>query len=73
VAVIGRILPYAFEIAALQIVTLGSAGILFSIVPAIAAVTGFVLLGQSFSALQSVGLAVVILAGTLVINDSESA
>jgi inner membrane transporter RhtA len=73
VAVIGRILPYAFEIAALQIVTLGSAGILFSIVPAIAALTGFVLLGQSFSALQSVGLAVVILAGALVIHDSETA
>jgi inner membrane transporter RhtA len=73
VAVVGRILPYGFEIAALRRISAGSAGILFSIIPAIAALTGFLLLGQDFSALQTLGLAVVILAGALVIRDAEPA
>jgi inner membrane transporter RhtA len=73
VAVVGRVLPYGFEIAALGRVSAGSAGILFSIIPAIAALTGFLLLGQDFSALQTLGLAVVILAGALVIHDAERA
>jgi inner membrane transporter RhtA len=73
VAVVGRVLPYGFEIAALARVSAGSAGILFSIIPAIAALSGFVLLGQDFSALQTLGLAVVILAGALVIRDAEAA
>lgn len=70
VALCGRILPYAFEIVALRILTPGSAGVLFSVVPVIAALTGFVLLGEPYSPAQVLGVAIVVLAGVLVLSDA---
>ena len=71
VALLGRILPYAFEIVALRMLTPGSAGVLFSIIPVIAALVGFVVLGQPYSAIQIVGVAIVVLAGAMVMGDAS--
>ena len=70
IAVLGRILPYAFEIFALRLLTPGSAGVLFSVVPVIAALTGFLVLDQPYSALQVVGVVIVVAAGALVLSDA---
>jgi inner membrane transporter RhtA len=70
VAVLGRILPYAFEIVALRLLTPGSAGVLFSVVPVIAALTGFVVLGEPYSAVQVIGVGIVVVASALVLSDA---
>jgi len=70
VAGIGRILPYACEIVGLRLLTPGSAGVLFSAVPVIAALAGFVVLGEPYSALQIIGVAIVVLASALVLSDA---
>ena len=72
VAIGGRIVPYGFELFALGLMSTGSAGVLLSIVPAIAALSGYLLLDQPFLASQAVGLVVVILAGAIVLRDAPT-
>lgn len=70
VAVCGRIMTYLFEILALRLITPGVAGVLFSIVPVIAALVGFVLLGQTYSEVQILGALIVVSASSLVMRDA---
>lgn len=70
VAALGRILPYLFEIVALRILTAGAAGVLFSIIPVIAALTGFVVLGEPYSAVQVLGVGIVVLGSAMVMSDA---
>lgn len=70
VAALGRILPYMFEIVALRILTAGAAGVLFSIIPVIAALTGFVVLGEPYSAVQVLGVVIVVAGSAMVMSDA---
>jgi inner membrane transporter RhtA len=62
VAVLSSALPYSFEMAALRRVTPRTFGILVSISPALAAVAGFVVVGQRLSGLEVVALVLVVVA-----------
>jgi inner membrane transporter RhtA len=70
VALLGRILPYTSEIVALRLLTPGSAGVLFSVVPVIAALVGFLLLDEPYSLVQVAGVAIVVVASALVLSDA---
>jgi inner membrane transporter RhtA len=72
VAVLGRMLPCAVELVGLRWMTAGAAGVLFSIIPAIAAATGFLILGQPYSDLQALGMLIVVAASALVLRDAPS-
>lgn len=62
VAVLSSALPYTCEMAALRRVTPRAFGILVSISPAVAALAGFVLIGQHLSAVELAALALVVAA-----------
>lgn len=70
VAVLGTAVPYGLELAALRRLTAAAAGILFSIEPAIAAVVGFVALGQGLGTAQAAGIVAVTVAGALALRDA---
>jgi inner membrane transporter RhtA len=69
VGVFGRAMPLRFELAALSLLRPSTAGILFSVEPAIAAIVGAIALGQGLSAAQIAGILAVILAGFLVLRE----
>lgn len=73
VGITGRLLPYACEIFALRRLTPGAAGVLFSIIPVIAAVVGVLLLDQPYSSTQVAGLFVVVVGSALVLRDAAPA
>ncbi|MBN9177449.1 MAG: EamA family transporter [Microbacterium sp.] len=62
VAVLSSTLPYAFELVALRRLQASAFAILMSLAPATAALAGLVLLGQRLSALEVVGVALVVAA-----------
>lgn len=62
VALLSSTIPYAMELIALRRVTPAVFGVLMSLGPALAALAGFVLLGQHLSTLEIVGIALVVLA-----------
>jgi inner membrane transporter RhtA len=70
VTLLGRVVPYRLELAALRRVRTSTAGVLFSIEPAIAALIGAISLGQSLSVAQVAGILTVVLAGSLVLRDA---
>lgn len=72
-AVLGRLLPMTFEIFALQMMRPGAAGILFAGVPVLGALTGFVVLGQGLSAVQLLGLLMVVSAGVVTLGADRPA
>lgn len=57
------LLPYMLEMMALRRLTSASFGILMSVEPAVAALAGFVILGEALSLQQIAGMALVICAG----------
>lgn len=61
-AVLSSLLPYSFELLALRRLPPRAFGILLSLEPAVAALAGFVVLGQQLSGPQWVGLGLVVLA-----------
>jgi inner membrane transporter RhtA len=69
VGVIGRVLPYRLELAALHRLSPATAGVLFSVEPAIAAVVGAVGLSQGFTVGQAIGILAVVVAGVLVLRE----
>ncbi len=69
VGVLGRAIPFRVELAALRRLSPATAGILFSVEPAIAALVGALALGQGMRATQVVGILAVVVAGTLVLRD----
>ena len=60
VALLSSTLPYAFELVALRKLPASAFAILMSLAPAIAALTGFVLLGQHLSWWEVIGIALVV-------------
>ena len=62
VALLSSTLPYAFELIALRRLAASAFAVLMSLAPAIAALAGFVLLGQHLSWPEAAGIALVIVA-----------
>jgi inner membrane transporter RhtA len=72
VAVLGTVVPYALEMAALRRLTVSSAGVLFSVEPATAALVGLAALGQSLGLVQVLGVVMVVAAGASVLRDGPT-
>jgi inner membrane transporter RhtA len=70
IAVLSSVLPYSLELIALRTLAAKVFGILLSLEPAVAALAGFLVLRQSLSTLQLVGMALVVLASALVLGVS---
>jgi inner membrane transporter RhtA len=62
VGMLSSAIPYSFELEALRRIATRVFGVLMSIEPAMAALAGFVVLGQSLSAREGIGIALVIVA-----------
>lgn len=72
VAVLSTALPYSLELLALRRLDTRVFGVLLSLEPAVAALAGFVLLGQRLSPVEIAGIGLVVLASTLVLRDQEA-
>ena len=73
VAVLSSALPYSLELVALRTLAARVFGILLSLEPAAAALAGLLVLGQQLDLVQLVGMACVVLAGTLVLGGGGGA
>lgn len=62
VALLSSLIPYAFELTALRRLRAASFAILMSLAPALAAVAGFVLLGQQLDPIEGVAIGLVVAA-----------
>ena len=62
IAVLATAIPYALDLKALQHLNKTSYGTLSSLSPALAALTGFILLGEKITLLQTVALICIMLA-----------
>jgi inner membrane transporter RhtA len=62
VALLSSVIPYSLELEALRRIRPNVFGVLMSLEPAIAALAGFILIGQSLSALDGVAIALVVTA-----------
>lgn len=72
VATLGTIFPFALEITALRRLKPSTAGVLFSIEPAIAALVGLIGLNQGLRLPQLLGLLLVVSAGANVLHDAQA-
>jgi inner membrane transporter RhtA len=72
VAVLGTVIPYALEMAALRRLAADAVGVLFSVEPAIASLVGLVALGQGLRPVEVCGLALVVFAGANVLREPRS-
>lgn len=68
IAVLSSVLPYSLELFALRRLTPAVFGILLSLEPAVAALAGLIVLGQSLRPIQLIGLGLVVLASFLVLG-----
>lgn len=68
IAVLSSILPYSFELVALRHLSAKAFGVLLSVEPAVAALAGYVVLGQRLTGQQVVGMVLVVLASVLVLG-----
>ena len=68
IAVLSSVLPYSLELSALRRMAQSVFGILLSLEPAVAAVAGLIVLGQTLDAVQLLGMAMVVLASVLVLG-----
>ena len=71
VAVLSTALPYSLELQALRRLDTRVFGVLLSLEPAVAALAGFLLLGQRLSLVEIAGIGLVILASSLVLREGE--
>lgn len=68
IALLSSVLPYSFELMVLRHLTQRVFGILLSLEPAVAALAGFLVLGQVLDLGQIVGMALVVAAAALVLG-----
>ena len=68
VAVMSSVVPYSLQLLALRRIDARVFGILLSLEPAVAAMVGFLVLGQSLAAAQLVGMALVVAASAMVMT-----
>ncbi len=71
-ALLGSVLPYSLELLALRRLSPVVFGILLSLEPAVAALAGWIMLGQLLSIGQILGMALVVGASAIVLGGSES-
>lgn len=64
IAILSTALPYGIDLVSLSVVPAGAYGILMSLEPAVAAISGFVVLGQHLSVLQWAALLLVVVASS---------
>jgi inner membrane transporter RhtA len=62
VGMLSSAIPYSFELEALRRIATRVFGVLMSIEPAMAALAGFIVLGQALSAREGIGIALVVVA-----------
>ena len=62
VGVLSSVIPYSFELEALRRISTSVFGVLMSLEPAVAALAGFIVLGQGMTARMTVGIALVSIA-----------
>jgi inner membrane transporter RhtA len=67
-AVLSSLLPYSLELLALRRLAANVFGILLSLEPAVAALAGLIVLGQTLHLLQVVGLVLVVVASAIVMG-----
>lgn len=72
VAVLSSVVPYSLELLALRRLDTRVFGVLLSLEPAVAALAGFVVLGQELTAVEIAGIALVVLASTVVMREQEA-
>ncbi len=68
VAILSSVLPYSLELLALRRLSQQAFGILLSLEPAVAALAGFLVLGQTLGGMQLTGMALVVGASALVMG-----
>ncbi|MCE1178630.1 MAG: EamA family transporter [Micrococcales bacterium] len=68
IALLSSVLPYSLELVALRRLSPAVFGILLSLEPAVAALSGFLVLGQRLHGLQLLGMVLVVLASALVMG-----
>jgi inner membrane transporter RhtA len=69
VAVLSSVVPYSLEQVALRRLDTRVFGVLLSLEPALAALAGFVILGQRLSPIEIAGIGLVVVASTLVMRE----
>jgi inner membrane transporter RhtA len=72
VAVLSTVVPYSLELQALRRLDARVFGVLLSLEPAVAAVAGFVLLGQLLDAIEIAGICLVVIASALVVREQAA-
>jgi inner membrane transporter RhtA len=72
VAVLSSVVPYSLELSALRRLDTRVFGVLLSLEPAVAALAGFVLLGERLSPAQIGGIVLVVFASALVLRDQPA-
>ena len=72
VAMLSSVVPYSLELLALRRLDPRVFGVLLSLEPALAALAGFVLLGERLSPIQVAGIALVVVASALVMRDQAA-
>jgi inner membrane transporter RhtA len=68
--VFSSVIPYSLELEALRRIAVGTFGVLMSMEPAVAAVIGFVALGQGLAAVEVLGITLVVVASAGVLGSS---
>jgi inner membrane transporter RhtA len=69
VAMLSTVVPYSLELQALRRLDTRVFGVLLSLEPAVAALAGFVLLGQRLSPVEIAGIGLVVVASALVLRE----
>jgi inner membrane transporter RhtA len=72
VALLSSAIPYSFELEALRRLPEGTFGVLMSLEPAIAALSGFAFLGQSLSARELAAIALVVVASAGALGTAQA-
>jgi inner membrane transporter RhtA len=72
IALLSSVLPYSFELIALRRIEPRVFGVLMSLEPAVAAVAGFIVLGEALDALEIGGMGFVVLASAMVLVTSST-
>jgi inner membrane transporter RhtA len=62
VGILSSAIPYSFELEALRRIAVNVFGVLMSLEPAMAALAGFVIIGQALSGRELVGIGLVVIA-----------
>lgn len=73
VAVLSSLVPYSLELVALRRLPASAFAVLMSLAPAVAAVAGFVALGQELTVLSTVAIGMVVVAGVGAVRSSRPA